>query len=235
MSNRDKVILDLCGGTGTWSKPYKDAGYEVWVITLPEYDVKSMGSSDNYMVFQKPGELLLLPINRIYGILAAPPCTMFSLARNDKTAKTPRDLKAGMEIVNACMRIIHVCLYANIRAGEGLKFWALENPATGYLKSFLGKPALVFQPYEYGDPYTKQTALWGCFKEPVKSPIDPIKIEHTTPKGKKYSDYTSIVERYADIKDIPDGYLEKTGYGRQQVLRSMTPEMFAMAFFKANR
>ena len=31
-----KIILDLCGGTGSWSKPYKDAGYDVRVITLPE-------------------------------------------------------------------------------------------------------------------------------------------------------------------------------------------------------
>ncbi len=30
------IILDLCGGTGSWSKPYKDAGYDVRVITLPE-------------------------------------------------------------------------------------------------------------------------------------------------------------------------------------------------------
>ena len=22
-----RIILDLCGGTGAWSKPYKDAGY----------------------------------------------------------------------------------------------------------------------------------------------------------------------------------------------------------------
>lgn len=27
--NSDKIILDLCGGTGAWSKPYKDAGYEM--------------------------------------------------------------------------------------------------------------------------------------------------------------------------------------------------------------
>ena len=26
---QDKIILDLCGGTGAWSKPYKDAGYDV--------------------------------------------------------------------------------------------------------------------------------------------------------------------------------------------------------------
>jgi hypothetical protein len=39
MGNSDKIILDLCGGTGSWSKPYRDAGYDVRLITLPEYDV----------------------------------------------------------------------------------------------------------------------------------------------------------------------------------------------------
>ena len=34
-----KIILDLCGGTGSWSKPYRDAGYDVRVITLPCYDL----------------------------------------------------------------------------------------------------------------------------------------------------------------------------------------------------
>ena len=38
--NRDKIILDICGGTGAWSKPYKEAGYDVRVITLPEFDVR---------------------------------------------------------------------------------------------------------------------------------------------------------------------------------------------------
>ena len=75
----NKVILDLCGGTGSWSKPYKDNGYDVRVITLPDYDVTT---------FEPPKD--------VYGILAAPPCTMFSIARNDKTAKEKRDLKKGM-------------------------------------------------------------------------------------------------------------------------------------------
>jgi len=25
----DRIILDLCGGTGAWSLPYKEAGYDV--------------------------------------------------------------------------------------------------------------------------------------------------------------------------------------------------------------
>lgn len=41
MDNSKKIILDLCGGTGSWSKPYKEAGYDVRLITLPEYDVLS--------------------------------------------------------------------------------------------------------------------------------------------------------------------------------------------------
>ncbi len=38
--NSEKVILDLCGGTGSWSRPYKEAGYDVRVMTLPDYDVE---------------------------------------------------------------------------------------------------------------------------------------------------------------------------------------------------
>ena len=38
-TGKPKIILDLCGGTGSWSKPYKEAGYDVRVINIPEYDV----------------------------------------------------------------------------------------------------------------------------------------------------------------------------------------------------
>lgn len=212
--NSQKIILDLCGGTGSWSKYYKDNGYDVRVITLPDYDVRTYEPPEN-----------------VYGILAAPPCTMFSIARNDKTAKEPRDLKGGMEIVNACLRIIHTCLYRNYRKGEGLKFWALENPASGYLKRFLGKPALIFEPYEYGDPYTKKTALWGEFNEPRKNTVKPREFQHNC--GSR--DFVSCVEHFADLKQIPEGYCEKTGLNKRTVLRSMTPLGFAKAFYEANR
>ena len=44
--NKDKIILDLCGGTGSWSKPYKEAGYDVWSITLPRWDVRNFQISN---------------------------------------------------------------------------------------------------------------------------------------------------------------------------------------------
>src|SRR3990167_1217452 len=99
-----KIILDLCGGTGSWSAPYKENGYEVINVTLPGYDVRT---------FDPPQD--------IYGILAAPPCTMFSVART--TAREPRNLEKGMELVKACMDIIW-----KVRSKQKLAFWALENP-----------------------------------------------------------------------------------------------------------
>lgn len=232
----NKVILDLCGGTGAWSKPYKDAGYDVEVITIPKYDVMEV-EFDNYGIsFVRQDvrwrDTLTFLYEDIYGILAAPPCTMFSIAR--QRAKTPRDLRGGMEVVQACLDIVHECLYHNHTYKDGgLKFWALENPYTGYLKRFLGRPALIFEPYEYGDPYTKRTAIWGEFNIPKKNEVEPRNFEHPTSRNSK--DFVSCVEHFADLKDIPDGYMEKTGYSKRAVMRSMTPAGFAKEFYKANK
>jgi hypothetical protein len=222
----NKVILDLCGGTGSWSNFYKYNGYDVRVITLPDYDVTK------WIEYSELTDLILN--NKVYGVLAAPPCTMFSLARIDKTAKLPRDLRQGMRIVNACLEIVHECLYiSHTKSGNGLKFWALENPHTGYLKRFLGQPTLVFEPYEYGDPYTKKTALWGEFNKPKLNKVQPRQFKHPTSENAR--DFVSCVEHYADLKNIPNGYAKKTGYSRRQILRSMTPQGFAKEFYNSNK
>lgn len=155
MDNKDKIILDLCGGTGAWSRPYLEAGYNIRNITLPNYDVRT---------YQPP--------SGVYGILSAPPCPMFSFVRTN--AKLPRDLRGAFDIVYHCLRIIWECQYRIDRdttKKSPLKFWALENP-NGMLKWFLGNPALEFQPYEYGDDYKKKTHIWGWFNVPSKSPIE---------------------------------------------------------------
>ena len=145
----NKIILDLCGGTGSWSKPYKEAGYDVRLITLPNNDVRAY-----------------IPPNNVYGVLAAPPCTKFSKACwNIK--KKDRDFKRGMIEVRACLNII----WAIQENGVPLKFWALENPM-GYLYNFLGYPKFYFQPWQFGEIgfiATKRTALWGYFNSPVKT------------------------------------------------------------------
>lgn len=131
-----KIILDLCGGTGSWSKPYREAGYKVQVIDLERGD----------------DVRLYIPPRRVYGILAAPPCTHFSASGARWWAeKGNLALAEGLSVVDACLRIIYQAKP---------KFWALENPV-GRLTHYLGKPKLIFNPCDYGDPYTKKTCLWG--------------------------------------------------------------------------
>jgi hypothetical protein len=214
MENKDKIILDLCGGTGAWSKPYKDNGYDVRLITYPDYDVRTY-----------------IPPKNVYGILAAPPCTHFSIARNDKLAKEKRDLRKGMELVYNCLRIIWECGYEPIyKKDNALKFWALENPK-GYLKRFLGYPVLEFDPFEYGDGYTKRTCIWGLFNKPKKNIVSIEK------HGNSEQTFVKEVEHFKHLKihQIPEGYKEKTGYSLRKIMRSITPQGFAKAFYEANK
>jgi hypothetical protein len=199
MDNSEKIILDLCGGTGAWSRPYRDNGYDVRNITLPEYDIRA------YIVPED-----------VYGILAAPPCPMFSFCRTN--ARKPRDLRKGMEIVVACLKIIWRCQYdlpRDTAKKSNLKFWVLENPH-GMLSWFLGYPVMTFNPYDFGDNYKKKTCLWGYFKKPKKKPVICDK-----PKFDRLS-----------TKEIHGEYYGKLD---RQARRAITPSGFAKAFFEANR
>ena len=184
------MILDLCGGTGSWSRPYADAGYDVRVITLPDQDV---------LTYEPPAG--------VHGIVAAPPCTHFSLSgaqywpAKDQDGRTAHDVS----VVRACLRIIQAARPA---------WWALENPLGRIQKLVpeLGGPVLTFDPWEYGDPYTKRTRLWGTFTIPDRTPVRPIR---TSAQG-------SWLMRLGGKSD------------RTKELRSMTPPGFAAAFFRAN-
>lgn len=215
MKNSEKIILDLCGGTGAWSKPYLDDGYDVRNITYPDFDVRKYTP----------------PKRNVFGVLAAPPCTMFSIARNDKTAKEPRDFEKGMELVKACLNIIWNVRYNPIRKKDNtLKFWVLENPR-GYLRDFLGKPVFSFHPYEFGDPYTKKTDLWGNFNVPKK------KIVPVEKYGNSEQTFVKEVEHFYHLKkdQIPKDYQKKTGYSKRTIIRSITPKGFAKSFYEANK
>lgn len=186
--NNEKIILDLCGGTGSWSAPYFDAGYDVRVVTLPDFDVR-----------------LYKPPSGVYGILAAPPCTHFSSSGAQYWHKKDADGRTlnGLAIVDACMRIILISTPI---------FWALENPV-GRLRRWIGPPRFMFDPCDFGDPYTKKTLLWGEFNIPIKTPVKPVKVCR---QG-------SWVQKLG-------GSSEKT-----KMLRSITPPGFAKAFFEANK
>jgi len=203
--NTKKIILDLCGGTGSWSKPYLIAGYDVRVITLPDYNV-----------------LDYTPPENVYGILAAPPCTEFSIAKGSR----PRDLEYAMRVVEACMRIIWKC-----RLQGGLKFWAMENPR-GLLRQFLGVPSYTFEQWQFGEKKIKATDIWGYFNRP--KPIVKIKPAGLTvvwPNGRVNGRDWSKVECPAEYA----AYISQFhGDDKRAALRAITPAGFALKFFQAN-
>lgn len=124
-------VLDLCGGTGSWSKPYADAGYEVIVVDLPN-DVR---------LLKYPG--------KVHGILAAPPCTRFSYARNRYPAGEA-EVRDALSIFDACIRLAHICSPA---------WWALENPIN-LVRRYLGPPGCGSS--TSGSTETRDTSRPGC-------------------------------------------------------------------------
>mgnify|MGYP003129525536 FL=1 len=209
-----KIILDLCGGTGSWSKPYADNGYDVRIIDIYEWGVK-LAENVYAPIYNFPngknGDIRLLKKIKepVYGILAAPPCTHFagSGARWWKE-KGIEPLKDGLSMVDAVFRIVFA---------HKPKFWVMENPV-GRLVHYIGKPKMIFNPCDYGDPYTKKTCLWGEFNEPIKTPVEP---KFITVGGKRMSEI-----HYKTFAMKPNDRARE---------RSKTPQGFAKAFYEANK
>jgi hypothetical protein len=203
-----KIILQLCADTGSDTRYYQeDDNYEVILVG-------SKIGVENYH-----------PPKNVYGIIANPPCTHFSSVRT--SAKKPRDEEEGMRLVKECMRIIK-------EAGD-VKFWVIENPATGRLKNYLGKPRFIYQPWEFGSPWTKKTALWGDFNIPKKKyekwenvPKNP-KLYIRQGRGKPNMVY---LHKNA-IKDIPE--FSKFKVDNDMEFRSLCSQKFAKTFFEANQ
>ena len=149
-NNKKKVILDLCGGTGAWSAPYKKNGYTVHNITLPKYDITK--------------EIVISYCKSLnpYGTLFAAPCTMWSNVANAHWKKrTSDEIFHHVRILIAGLRIIHE---------TNPVFWCIENPK-GKMRQLLGEPKFKFHPFEFGDNYTKLTYLWGKFNLPIKKDL----------------------------------------------------------------
>jgi len=201
-----KIILQLCADTGSDSKIWKDKGY----------DVRLIGSDIGVENYHPP--------ENVYGIIANPPCTEFSTARSDGKARNPDD---GMFLVEHCIRIIKEA---------NPTFWVIENPARGVLKKYLGEPVFKYQPWEFGSPWTKHTALWGEFKIPNKvytnwKDVPKIPELYTRPNREKPSLAFMHKSSYKLIKEFhclpePESDME---------FRSLCSQNFAKAFYEANK
>ncbi len=206
MSISKPVLLDLCGGTGAWSAPWRET-HTVRII-----DPRTNESPATIHEFL----YTLCPHVHADVVLAAPPCTEFAGSGARWWAgKEPRLLEAAIQIVDECLQIVD---WVQPRV------WCLENP--------IGRIARVvprmggrkwrhaYHPFEYGgygddpaaDAYTKRTCLWGRFTMPIPKPV----------------------ELPSASKDRHRIHWASPGPDRAH-LRSITPPGFARAFYEANR
>lgn len=218
----NKLIVSVYDYTGNWAKPYIDAGY---AVILWDYKVEGC-------ILERFGTFLEKIYEAIdagyqpHGVLFAPPCTDITSAAawtwpaKDKpgTGKMPFD-----SITDESTALAAICLH--IVDLFPWNFWVMENPP-GRMETLVPefKPyrKMMFQPWEYGDPVTKRTVLWGEFNHLLERTI--VKPETVTIKAKDH--YYQASSMWAKT----GGKSEKT-----KALRSVTPMGFARAFFAANQ
>jgi hypothetical protein len=204
-----KIILHLCADLGSDSYFYQ--------LNKDEYEVVLIGKDIGVENFHTDKE--------IYGIIANPVCTELSTA---KGFHKENDIDTGMFLVNHCIRIIK---------DTKPKFWILENPFNGRLKQVIGPPDYVYQPWEFGSPWTKKTAIWGNFNKP-------------TPIYKKWEDVPKNPKLYtrpgrnkpslafmhkSALKDIEEFTPFKDKIINDADFRSLCSQGFAKAIYDSNR
>ena len=203
-----KIILHLCADIGSDSRYYQlDSNYEVIKVGI-EIGV------ENYT-----------PPKNVHGVIANPVCTEFSNIQG--RSKSKKDYEKGMFLVNHCIRIIEECKP---------NFWVIENPAKGDLHKFLGKPKLKYQPWQYGSPWTKETALWGEFNIPKKKYTN---WEDVPKNDKLYIRPTrtkpSLAILHKSSKElIPEMKWAKHLINDDMSIRSWCSQGFAKAFYNSN-
>lgn len=238
-----KTLLSLFDYSGTWSKPFVDAGWQViqWDIKLlEEMDIMNLDSAETLL------EELGWDID---GILAAAPCTDFasSGARWWEEKDASGQTQQSVELVQQTLKIVNLFRPTDPDF-DGTFFWAIENPV-GRIGKLTGlEDPYYFDPYEFAgwlnpsaadlaklatirakngidimaseanfifkmNAYTKRTGLWGKFNRNMVK--KPLEPVKGAPQG-------SVTQRYGSKS------------AKTKEIRSNTPEGFAMAFFDAN-
>lgn len=178
-------------------KPWADSGYICYCVDIQH----SPGKTTDGNIIKVGADMLewLPPREPIAFAAFFPPCTNVSVSG----ARWFKDKGIGSLI--QALKLFDV----SVKLGE----WSgapylIENPVST-ISTYWRKPDYVFDPCDYGDPWTKKTCLWvgNGFRMPEKHRVPPSlgsKIHLMTPS--------------ADRADK----------------RSETPEGFAMAVFQAN-
>ena len=212
----NEVVISLFDYSANMALPWAAAGYDVYQLDIKlEDDLMKYFPTYLFEKIKDEGKT-------VHAILAQPPCTCFSSSgarwwqeRHDKADKDMvnkmfgADAAEWFETPKGYNKML-VSLVDVAIEFTNPNIFMLENPIGRIGKEMgLPNPTLRFQPNAYGDPYTKQTQIFGKFNPDL--PLAPIAPSQGSLMHKLWSD------------------AEKSG-GQ----RSLTPEGFAWSFFMAN-
>jgi hypothetical protein len=193
-ANSEKVVLSLFDTTGEWSKPWEEAGYQVYRFDIqddPEFgDVNKFSSeffNDLFGAFEGQD---------VYAILAACPCTDFAVSGARHFAAKDADGRT-VESVNLVKQTLATVEYFKPSV------WAIENPV-GRIEKLTGLPPwrLSFNPNHFGDPYTKKTLLWGRFNADL--PIAPVEPTEGSKMHRMYGGKSQATKNARSV--TPEGF-----------------------------
>jgi hypothetical protein len=117
-----KTLLSLFDYSGQWSAPFARNGWNViqWDIKIDEFmDINGVGSVEEALdLFED-----------VDGILAAPPCTEFTVSCNQYWDMKDADgrTEAALQLVRQTLKLVDLFTPTDPDY-EGGFFWALENP-----------------------------------------------------------------------------------------------------------
>lgn len=204
MNNNKKYVVSLCDKSGVAVKPWAEAGYTCYCVDVQHSIRKERVEGNIHYVWgdvrtwSPPAHVA----GNIAMVMAFPPCTHVAVsgARDFRTKGTAL-LRDSLEMFSACEHAARWC---------GAPYF-IENPV-GKFSDHMDKPTHTFQPWQYGDNWTKLTCLWTgngfVMPEPYVS--------------ERPEDVQDLIWKMPPSKDRAD-------------MRSLTPQGFANAVYKKNK
>lgn len=238
----ERTLLSLFDYSGIWPKPFWDAGWNVIQMDLKHgHDINQ---------FQSVEDVFDWGINSVEGILAAPPCTEFTVSgaqfwkAKDENGRTAEALK----LVNQVQRFANLFTPTDPDYDEPF-FWVMENPV-GRLPKLLpeiGAPT-YFNPWEFAgylEPSNKVLDILSKIRS--KNGIDVtaqesafvVEWEAYTKKTGLWGNFNKnlVKKPVSPVKCAEQGSFTQRLGGKSiktKEERSNTPMGFAVAFFEAN-
>lgn len=146
------TVISLCDRTGNMVRPFAEAGYPCLCIDM-QHSIRRDRVDGN--ITYRWGNILGMTLEDLPSAAIAfafPECTGGAVSgARDWKSKGLRGLIAWLELFEACRQLV-----SNLGCP-----WMIEQPIVDTVIEKHWRPSdYTFQPWQYGDGYTKATQLW---------------------------------------------------------------------------